>query len=202
MDDCTQGNLRKWEKLDLRQLIGIGRDTYMKIKHHNRWKQEANCILLTFENLKWSRWSPCRELTRIKFLLMFYFRECISAHSNKLTQVQIFHLLKFLRVHCSHPCTYTHKYGIKRCRRMYSNHILQPFMKILLWDITAYHKRVYFFIDSRCLHETAYLHTKQSKLKWAISFCCSYKNSYKFKKFVFKNWFLWMKIFPLHINHK
>ena len=48
---------------------------------------------------------------------------------------------------CSHPCTYTHKFGIKRCRRKYSNHMLQPFMKILLtWDITAYHKRVYFWL--------------------------------------------------------
>ena len=39
--------------MDLRQLIGMGRDTYTKLKHHNtggNMKQIA--FLLTFENLE------------------------------------------------------------------------------------------------------------------------------------------------------
>ena len=35
MDDYTQRNLRKWKNLDLCQLIGMGRDAFTKIKHHN-----------------------------------------------------------------------------------------------------------------------------------------------------------------------
>ena len=130
-------------------------------RSQHRWKHEANGILVTFE-----KFDTCYPQLNMGSILIvsnlskvrnMQFASCFHLCCDVLCLCM--YLCQFQELGtspnfsislncfvCSHPCTYTHKFGIKRCRRMYSNHMLQLFMKILLtWDITAYHKRVYFY---------------------------------------------------------